>query len=725
MPNFPTPINMLSGILQKRSITREQAEVLQVGPMSVEEAYRHLGYKAKGNIAFLEAIPYFDADGHPLGEPHFHRFRVNYAQGWTPPEGSWDEYPKYRSPYRKGEFAYLPRGVGIDWVAVHGNPDVPVIITEGEYKAIRTCAAWNKPCIGLGGIWMFHARSTTWPQGMDMDVLGRTFYIVFDADKESTHDTPLKGGIRGVEGAANRLATKVYSQGGVPVLLYLARTPTFIKARESDPDTKMGLDDFINAGGTWKELEAQRADPIESAGLAYLMDTYAFYRGEKPGVVNIKTGHFYKTNEFRDVEANCKQKVLVEKGGKVMEQTLKFAPVFLEHEDRPEFNRWVFEPSSPPGLDQALGTYNRWGGMVVEGWVGPGEQEAYRELVSEWRKFIRGLCGAEGWEYFEKWAADLFQNPGRKTTIAMLLRCSLMGVGKSLLGEVIRDMIGAKHSARMGLGDVTHHFNALLGDQVFVQVDEANDVRKEHDSALNNLVTAEECAVTLKGRDTILVKNYARIYITSNHTAPIVLNEHNRRFFVMEPDLTEKDSKGEWAKWVGERVAPLLRSAEGLRMLRWHLGAIDLSGWVPTAHVPKTDAMRNVVEASSSKTGEFFQQFWEAFQHDEEGVWVFGPALQRSPDYKLLLSRFKDKVRLTEGQALTHVTKMPGETGAKRVWIFVRADQKRLPEKRVADQGLTLDNADAALDGKWFGTRATAAEKSFNLWQGVANSSKY
>jgi hypothetical protein len=161
--------------------------------MTVEEAHRHLGYKAKGSIAFMESIPYFDADGHPLGEPHFHRFRVNYTKGWTPPEGNWDEYPKYRSPYRKGEFAYLPRGVGIDWVAVHGNPEVPVIITEGEYKAIRTSAAWNKPCIGLGGVWMFHARATTWPQGMDMDVLGRTFYIVFDADKESTHDTPLKG----------------------------------------------------------------------------------------------------------------------------------------------------------------------------------------------------------------------------------------------------------------------------------------------------------------------------------------------------------------------------------------------------------------------------------------------------------------------------------------------------------------------------------------------------
>jgi hypothetical protein len=721
---FPTSINKLAEILNKRGITKEQAVTLELGPMVVEEAFRHLGYKAKGSISFLEALPYFDADGHPLGEPQFYRFRVNYTPGWSPPEGDWDDYPKYRGPYRKGEFAYLPRGVGIDWVAVHGNPEVPVIITEGEYKAIKVCSAWKQPCIGLGGVWMFHARKTTWPEGMDMDVLGRTFYIAFDADKESTYDTPLKGGVRGVEGAAKRLANKVYSQGGKPILLFIARTATFTKARESNPDAKMGLDDYIEAGGTWKELLAQFADPIESAGLAYLMDTYAFYRGEKPGVVNVKTGHFYKTVEFKDVEANCKQKVLIEKGGKLVETVLKYAPVYLEHEDRPEFSRWVFEPSTAPGLCQAEGTYNRWEGMTIEGWVGPGEGERYRELVSEWRKFIKGLCG-DGWEYFEKWAADLYQNPGRKTTIAMLLRCSLNGVGKSLLGEVLRDMVGPKHSARMGLGDVTHHFNALLGDRVLVQVDEANDVRKEHDSALKNLVTADECTVTLKGRDTIIVKNYARIFITSNHISPIVLDEHNRRFFVMEPVLTEEDERGEWAQWVNLVIAKLLRSAEGLRMLRWHLGSLDLSDWVPTAHVPKTAAMMDIVEASTSKTVEFFTQVWEAFLADPEGVWVFGPMIMRSPDCKLLAGRFKDKVKLTNGQYITHVMKVPGEASSKRVPIFVRAGRDRLPEKRVKDQGNTLDTAVCAVDNKWLLDRMTAAEKAFNSWSGVVPSGKY
>ncbi len=721
---FPTSINNLVGVLNKRGIKRESAELLELRTLTTGETEPYLGTRLKGSIAFTEALPYFDADGHPLGEPHFYRFRINYTPGWEPPEGNWKEYPKYKSPLRKGEFAYLPRGVGIDWVAVHGNPDISVILTEGEYKAIKVCGAWNKPCIGLGGVWMFHARQTTWPQGMDMDVLGRTFYIVFDADKESTYDTPLKGGVQGVEGAAKRLATKLYSQGGVPVLLFIARTSTFIKAREKDPNAKMGLDDFIDAGGKWEELEAQKSDPVENSGLARLMDTYAFYGGEKTGILNVKTGNFYKTAEFHDLEAPARQVTTLEKGGKLTTMVTQLSKAWLVHNDRPVFDRWVFEPGEGSGLDQSRGTYNRWNGMAVEGWVGPGEGAAYKHVVGEWRKFIKGLCG-EGWEYFEKWAADLFQNPGRKTTIAVLLRCSLNGVGKSLLGEVLRDMVGPKHSARMGLSDVTHHFNALLADRVLVQVDEANDVRKEHDSALKNLVTAEECTVTLKGRDTVVVKNYARIFITSNHISPIVLDEHNRRFFVMEPDLSEEDERGEWAKWVGDKVAKLLRSAEGLRMLRWHLGTIDLSDWVPTAHVPKTAAMMDVVENSTSKTVEFFAQVWEAFQMDLEGVWVFGPRIMGSPEGKLLAARFKDKVKLSKGQVLTHVMKVPGEANAKRVRIFVRAGRDPLPAKAAPDQGLTLEARGGTVDNKWLLDRMTAAEKAFSAWQGVIPSGKY
>jgi hypothetical protein len=722
MASFPTPINSKAAILQKRHITNEQAEVLKVGPMPLEEANTHLKYRIKGSVAYVESLPYWDAEGHPLGDPQFYRFRINYTPGWEPPEGDWKEYPKYRSPYRKGEFAYLPRGVGMDWLAISGEPQVPIIITEGEYKAIRVCSAWDKPCIGLGGVWMFHANKPGWPAGFDMNLMGRDVYIVYDADSESTDEHPLKGGVSGVDGASRRLANKLYQAGARPKLLYIARTATFAKARTKDLNAKMGIDDFIDAGGTWEELAGKFEDPIAHAGLAYLFNRYALCRGVPVGIVEIDTGTFYRINDWRDVEANCIANDMVEKGGKMVPIRLQFTKIYMEHESRPEFTKWSFEPSLSTGLDQEAGTYNRWKGMAVEGHVGPGEAERYQEIVAIWKKFSAGVCGS-GRDYAELWMADIFQNPGRKTTQAMLIRSALNGIGKTLLVEILRDMIGVEHSARVTLDHALHHFNALMGDKVLVQIDEANDVQKQYDSALKNLVTAEDAVITLKGRDSIIVKNYARIFITSNSVAPIMLDEHNRRFFVMEPALTIEDETGEWAKWVGDVVAKELRSPEGLRMLRWYFDTIDLSNWKPTAHAPRTEAMMDVVEASTTKNTELLGQIWKDYKDDPSGIWVVGGKLTATPEAKRLWAGFKDRVKNSHGQVISHVMKLPGETKSRRVNIFVRGDVEKLPTRHIPDQGMSLlpglDLKDVLVKGM------NAAVAAYSAWEGVLPSSKF
>lgn len=724
---FPTPISAKSSVLHKRHITHEQSLILDLKTVSSEESIDYLGYKPKGSVAFVETMPYWDMYGHPLGDPQFYRCRINYTPGWEPPEGDWKDYPKYRSPRKKGELVYLPRGLGMDWVGIFGEPSVPIVITEGEYKSIRVCTAWDTPCIGLGGVWMFHASKMGWPEGMDMTFAGREFYVTYDADPESTHEHPLKGGAKGPDGAAKRLANKLYQEGAVPWLLYIARTETFIKARASDINVKMGVDDFIDAGGTWGELLATRENPIEHAGLAYLMDRYAYYRGSPSGVVNVANGLIYRVRDWMDVEANCIGTSMVEKGGKLVPLKIRFPMLYMEHAERPGFDNWIFEPGADSGLDQERGTFNRWRGMAIEGNIGPGEQERYQEIVAMWRRFIERLCGAESWEYFEKWVADLFQNPGRKTTIAMLLRSSLTGVGKSLLGEILRDIVGPRHSVKVSLEHAMGHFNSLMGDKVLVQIDEANDVRKEYESKMLDMITSEETEVTLKGRDTVVVKNYARLFLSSNGVAPLVLNEHNRRVYVMEPTLSVDDAKGEWGIWVGEVVAKVLRSHEGLRMLRQHFNALDIADWVPTSRVPQTAAMMDVVEASSSKNNELVEALWRAFLDDEAGIWVATPRLRASPEGKVLWSRFKDKLKTTGGQFLTHVTKLPGETGAKRVWVFVRSGVRRLPQKHVVDQGWAIDTdaMDATRLKELMVSGTGKAEKSYAEWSGILPSSKF
>src|SRR5262245_28679109 len=112
------------------------------------------------------AFPYFDADGNPMeftnGDGTAHPF-VRLKPDKPRPDRKAKEKGKkikYESPVRAPCRAYIPRGT---W-AILSDPSVPLVITEGEKKAL--CADQHGiPCIGLGGIW-------SWQRGRPTDADG-------------------------------------------------------------------------------------------------------------------------------------------------------------------------------------------------------------------------------------------------------------------------------------------------------------------------------------------------------------------------------------------------------------------------------------------------------------------------------------------------------------------------------------------------------------------------
>ena len=141
--------------LASSGITPRQATA--AGLYSVENA------KADVCAEFLQApalvIPYFDRAGVPIfferdGE-RISFLRIRYlaepaVRGFTKLKPQ-----RYAQLKGSGVHAYFPRIR--DWQEIAANPDVPVVIVEGELKALKACIE-GVPTIGLGGVDNFRTR---------------------------------------------------------------------------------------------------------------------------------------------------------------------------------------------------------------------------------------------------------------------------------------------------------------------------------------------------------------------------------------------------------------------------------------------------------------------------------------------------------------------------------------------------------------------------------------
>ncbi len=722
MATFPTSLNPLSAVLEKRNLTAAEGVMMGLAITKVDDAEPDLGYIPKGFIKHLERLPYFDLTGNPIKDPKlngipFVRYRIERPEGWKPtPKGTLGKNgkpirdAKYLSPLGSSVFVYLPRLDGFPWGDIAANASVPVILTEGEYKSYAVCKTGDHPCVGLTGTQSFGKNGEPYPYPLsEFTHLGRDYFICFDADSESDSDNTLK---REVAQAAMRLASKLAISGARPFLLHIARTGVFKKARETDPDCKMGVDDYLAAGGTIAELMATATEAVECHDMAVLRSTYAYYVGEGPHIVNVTNGDVYKTGAFiHELEV---KRVRLQERKQGAPLKVYVAREFIEARDRPEIDRKVFWPHYPSGYDAEARIYNEWRGFGVEGHVGEGEGEEYNEIVAIWKRFVKGLFGEHD-SYFEKWLAHLFQRPGEKTTLAVILASPLNGVGKSLLGEIIRGMVGGASSVAIELDRAMKAFNAQLARKIFLQMDEAEGKFSGHESKLKDLVSADTVTIEKKNFDPVSVDNFARVYLTSNSVSPIRMDAENRRFFVAVPEMTKRESLTVWGPWVSDVVAKRLKSADGLRMLRWYLDRVDLTGWDPCARVIVTSAMLDMVDAGRTKSNEVVDGLWEAFTEDEAGLWALVPELRKKD--AAVWANFIARLKAEGGQTLSHVYK---NKAGKVVRVTLLDRSGKLPRhKTVMEDRWTLLNVEAKLSAEdcLAADRRTAV--AYEAWKGL------
>lgn len=167
----------------------------------------------------------------------------------------------------------------------------------------------------------------------------------------------------------------------------------------------------------------------------------------------------------------------------------------------------------------------------------PGKWDRIAEIVTQ---IVNG--DSQGREWLLHWSAALAQRPERRSMVAVLSMSPHQGVGKSMYGRILAEIIGPGNAAVVSNRALRDKFNASYANSLLVLADEVGMDNKATDvlSELKTYITDEEvyCAAPYVPR--MKVTNRMSWWMTSNKRRPLILETHDRRLTVFCMDTPSR-----------------------------------------------------------------------------------------------------------------------------------------------------------------------------------------
>lgn len=540
--------------LARSGITPETQKAAGIVPLTAEGVRKRLPKSLKHEGMLL---PYYGLDGQATGF-----FRIRYL-GQLPGK----KPPRYVQPPGVVGVYFPPP---LDWQAIAANVKEPVVITEGEKKALRL-AQDTVACIGLGGVAMW--RSTRLgvsflPALEEVAWAKRPVYIVFDSDVRTNVQVATQ---------CLALAKELVARGAQVRVVVL---------EAGFEGKKVGVDDYLVAQG----LEAfqkllERAECYSASEALWNLSEEVVYVRD-PGMVLVRaTGQVLRGAQFV-AEAYANRHHVEFDGAKP--RRVCTAKAWLEWPSRSEVPGITYEP----GAEQttADGRWNTWHGWGCE---------PKRASVAPWKAFLdRVLRAATPTErrWFEAWLAYPIAYPGTKLLSACVLWGRETGTGKTLLAYTMGRVYGQKNFSEIKNKDLEGAFNAWGAHKQFVYGDEIEagaENKKLSAGYLKGLITQAHITVNKKFAPTYTIPDTVNYLFSSNEPDALQIDQKDRRFFVLEVPGPKLDVafRDEYLAWL---------DTEGPSALLYHFQNQDLSFFDPRAEPPRTEAKVEMASLSLS-----------------------------------------------------------------------------------------------------------------------------
>ena len=385
-------------------------------------------------------------------------------------------------------------------------------------------------------------------------------------------------------------------QGLVRCMVAAGFTPEQIAGHVLDPNNPAGIhfreqkDAYRAVGrsiGEARRLDQEGTDDVDP-DLLRLNEKYAVVPIGKDTVVI----HFQEDSlgnlvpvlqsfdSFKKLLMNeRKQTIVNDRNGKPTIKEVYLGDWWLAKKTRRQFNGGIVYR---PDIDSAVvgDAMNLWRGFAVQPIAG-NKHELFLDHIRE------NLCNGSPilFAYLVRWMAFVIQKRGERTNVAVILRSTEEGTGKTFFGEHYSVLLG-QHARRISQDlHLDGKFNVHLQScSVLCAAEAGLAANGRKDGPLKALVTDPTIRVEPKGIDSYEVRNHLNFIFDSNEEQVIKASETARRWFILN---VSKRRMGDVAYF--DNIRTDLNSG-GYQSLLHYLLNLDLTGF-NVRDVPKTDAL--------------------------------------------------------------------------------------------------------------------------------------
>ncbi len=209
----------------------------------------------------------------------------------------------------------------------------------------------------------------------------------------------------------------------------------------------------------------------------------------------------------------------------------------------------------------------------------------------------------EHYEYLVNYMAHMVQKPNEKPDVAIVLYGEDKGTGKdtvhTILGKIFKDG---------GYREITHEalfgkFNSIFATTLLGVAQELVFAGShKDDSALKRTITRDFVPIEYKGKETVNVKNYLRLFITSNSSKPVRATDGERRYFVLKPNSLHKGDFGYW-----DEIYNVVRPEH----LLFYLQNKKIDNWNPR-NMPYTKHLGDIIRENQDILTDQIEDWWDA-----------------------------------------------------------------------------------------------------------------
>jgi hypothetical protein len=270
-------------------------------------------------------------------------------------------------------------------------------------------------------------------------------------------------------------------------------------------------------------------------------------------------------------------------------------------------------------------------------------------------------------EHVLNFLAHLLQRPHERIGHALLITSEAKGIGKSTLGTVVRRLVGEQNSRVAQTKDLKSSFDGWLMGKLVVQVDEVYEAGNwDLANKLKPLITEPTVSANIKYGPQLEIDNYARLLMFSNHSAPLNIEEGDRRYFVFDSKAQPREDA------YYDRLHGYIETPEAMNTIYTFLMKRDLSGFNPHRRPPMTEAKQQIIAESEHPlhtyiieavvSGHFRSQLGKEFSFD---------ALQRQLGKDGYGAQAKNTKEVGTAMKLAGATQVRKNVGDRKVRMYV------------------------------------------------------